>query len=364
MDDFDNFVTRHARKIVILDEAQAIPDLFFRLRSHLDANEKGQGVGAGTKWVLLGSASRDLRVLANQNLAGRYAEVELMGLNISEVWPANDQVRRARASTLDDPPEEISAAVSVNSHQTVQRLWSRGGFPRSFNARNEQTSVNWRRRYLRSVLGALNELEGIPKIGLLVALWERISVNSGDQFNRYTLPGVLGCKRDELEGLLRLLEQNFLIRILRRWDGNENRRLDRHPKLFVRDSGLLHAQQHLGALDAVLADKIKGRSWEGFVLESLMSVSPPDTQAFYYHNDENAEVDIILDFGAGRRWAIEVKLSDRERPSSGFFRACEIVRPEQRFMVHGGPENLLIGRENVETYCLQDAVAKLLHIRQ
>ena len=357
LEHFDGFAAAHDRKFIILDEAQCMPKVFPQLRNILDtqtglSNDR-------TRWLILGSASPELEALTNKHLGGRFKRIKLAPFYFSELNVRQSLPTSAIASGFPATVDAVSKVSDLNSsHNLMRRLWIRGGFPLSFLAENEGVSLGWRRDYLESILGAQAPArEGLGKADLLMPLWERLVIGQGKTCDVHRLPTKLGCKRDELESLLRFLEKGQLIRTVHLWGNNLGKRLDKQPVWFIRDSGLLHAQLRFRNIEELLQNEIKGKSWEGFVLESLLGSAPLRTQAFYYRTKTQLEADFVLDFGADKRWVIEVKHSANHSVSRGFYRASEELNPERRFVVHGGKESFRSGHKGaVDWFCLSDAI--------
>lgn len=148
-----------------------------------------------------------------------------------------------------------------------------------------------------------------------------------------------------------------LVRDLRPWFPNEGKRIDKPARYFIRDSGLLHENWKFRAIDELRANPLCGKSWEGFVLEALTVRKPNAAELYFYRNDKQQEIDIIVDFGADRRWAIEVKLGDDTAPKAGFYDAVAEVAAERAFVINGGPESIDPGNGKVPILCLSDALA-------
>lgn len=147
------------------------------------------------------------------------------------------------------------------------------------------------------------------------------------------------------------------MRELRPWFPNEGKRLDKPARYFIRDSGLLHENWKFAAIDDLRANPLCGKSWEGFVLEAISLRKPKAAELYFYRNDKKQEIDIIVDFGADRRWAIEVKLGDDTAPKAGFYEARAEVAAERAFVINGGRESIDAGNGKVPIYCLSDALA-------
>jgi hypothetical protein len=360
LNNFYAFAQRNAGKLIILDEAQCAPGLFTQLRSLLDNQDRANA--PKTRWLLLGSATPLLLSLAASNLGGRYKTINLTPFQLSELG----QKKQTTIDTLliGGEVEATEAQPVVNTKhamEQLQQLWLRGGFPRSFLARDNQLSLVWRREYLQSIFDPDSFVrDALVKPILLRPLWEHLSINQGRPCNINKLPNHLGFKNDELIQHLSFLVQNKLLRELRPWFENENKRLNRQPRYFIRDSGLLHTQWGFSTYGALMEHDVNGRSWEGFVLEALLAVAPASIQAYFYHNEDQDETDIVLEIDLKRRWVIEIKLSDKPTISKGFYRVSDEIEAERKFVIHHGPENLIIDSQpRLESLCLTRAIEEI-----
>lgn len=302
------YLAAHEDKLVILDEVQRAPGLFQNLRGLIDRGRR-KGLQAG-RFLLLGSASMDLLRQSGETLAGRIAYVELAPLDALEV-PAAD----------------------------LDRLWLRGGFPDSFLAREDSGSMRWRRDFIRTYLE-----RDIPTLGpripaeTLRRFWTMLAHRQSSLSNAAELARALGVDGKTVASYLDLLVDLMLVRRLEPWRGNVGKRLMKSPRIYVRDTGLLHALLGLTTLDDVLGHPVAGAGWEGFVIETAHAAMPEGTQAQFYRSGAGAEVDLVLTFPEGGLWAVEVKRSLAPKVERGFHHACEDLRPERRIVVYPGAE--------------------------
>ncbi len=295
-------------RLVILDEVHRMPDLFRSLRGLIDAGRReGKGVG---RFLLLGSASMDLMRQSGESLAGRISYLELDPLDPLEV-----------------------------SHSETSELWGRGGFPESFLSQSDERSLQWRIDFIRSYLE-----RDIPQLGpripaeTLRRFWSMLAHQQGSLLNLSQIAGSLGVSGKTAASYLDLMVDLLLVRRLPPFVGNPGKRLVRSPKVYVRDSGLVHALLGLSNREAVLGHPIAGNSWEGFVIETLCRVAHPTTEATFYRTAGGAEVDLVLELPLGRKWIVEVKLGLSPRLERGFFTAHEALKPEAAFVVYSGSE--------------------------
>ncbi len=299
-----------SEQLVILDEVHRLPDLFPVLRVLIDRRRRA-GRRSG-QYLLLGSASAELLGQSGESLAGRVSYLELAPLSVLEIT---------------DHPCGISA------------LWLRGGFPDSYLADDHAQSVRWRLDFIRTYL----ERE-MPRFGAalpietLRRLWTMIANNQAGLFNSAMFSRSLGIDVRTVNRYVDLLVDLLLVRRLPPWHANVNKRLVKSPRLFIRDSGLVHALLGLGSVEALLAHPIAGASWEGFVIEQLLTARHHGVDGYFYRTAAGAEIDLLLFFHDGERWAVEVKRSLAPKPSRGFHSASDDVKPSRRFVVYPGDE--------------------------
>lgn len=249
---------------------------------------------------------------------------------------------------------QAGAAISKpESADHMDTLWLKGGFPMSLLA-DDEASFAWRRMYLtscfrRALGGGLAALEQ----GAVKRTLDRIAADQG---------GVFPVDKSPLEfrACVRHLEGLGLLRVLLPWSANRNTQLTRRPKLYIRDSGLLHLLRACPTLDAVRGTPgLMGDSWEGFCIETLIGAAGDGAQAFHCRLNDQDEIDLVLEFGPTRRWAIEIKHGENPTPGAGFYRACEVLRPERRLFVHRGEATVAIGGD-ISAFPLRAAVDEVL----
>jgi len=327
LSDVEDYCERNADRLVVFDEIHRVPGLFEPLRGIIDRRRReGRRVG---HFLFLGSASVDLLRQSGETLAGRVAFCEMQPLNVREV-------------TRD------SAA-----------LWHRGGFPESLLAADDASSFEWRFDFIRSYLE-----RDIPALGpripseTLRRFWTMLAHSQGQSFNASRLAGSLGLTGGTVGRYLDLMVDLLLVRRLVSWRSNVGRRLIKAPKTYLRDSGICHALLGIDTLDSLLGHPVAGGSWEGFVIENILSGLPAHVACGYYRTAGGAEIDLILDMGGGEMWAVEIKRSTAPRVSRGFRSACEDVEPTRRLVVHGGDESYPL-RDGVEAVSLADACGEV-----
>ena len=307
LDDPEAFLMAHAQQLVILDEVQRMPELFGVLRGVIDQRRRmGQAFG---QFLLLGSATGVLMQQSSESLAGRVAYVALPPLQASEIF------------------------TGVHSVADLNALWVRGGFPLSWLAETDAASMTWREVFIATYLE-----KDIPALGpripatTLRRLWTMLAHQQGALLQQSRLASGLGVSSPAVERYIDLLVDLQLVRRLRPWSGNVGKRLVKAPKVYVRDSGLVHALLGLSNLDALLGHPVAGSSWEGFVMEQLMNAAP-QAQASFYRTSNGAEVDLVLTFRNQQTWTIEIKRSSAPTVSKGFYQAATDLGAVRKLLV-------------------------------
>jgi uncharacterized protein len=318
----------HADELVILDEVHRTPGLFETLRGVIDAGRR-EGKKAG-RFLLLGSAALELLAQSGETLAGRISFAELTPFDLTEVG----------ADHLDD-------------------LWVRGGFPDSFLARSNRGSLRWRRDFIRTYLE-----RDIPELGpripteTLRRLWIMLAHHQGGLLNAAQLARSLGVTGATIGRYLDLMVDLLLVRRLPPHLTNAGKRMVRSPKVYVRDSGLVHALLGLADKEALLGHPVVGTSWEGMVIENLLALVGDRADASFYRTSGGAEVDLVLDWPGGEVWAIEIKRSSTPKPERGLRSALDDLKPERSFVVYAGEERFRLA-ENIEAIGLAELCAEL-----
>ncbi len=327
--DAEAYLVAHENELVILDEVHQMPDLFRSLRGLIDRGRR-HGKMAG-RFLLLGSASVDLLQQSGESLAGRISYLEL-----------------APFDALETPPG------------TLDTLWARGGFPSSFLAENDGVSFRWRQDFIRTYLE-----RDIPHFGprlpaeTLRRLWTMLAHNQSELLNAANLARALGVDGKSIARYIDLLVDLLLVRRLPPWHDNAGKRLVKSPKLYVRDSGVVHALLRLPTLEDVLGHPVAGGSWEGLVIESLLAAAPDATEASFYRTSAGAEIDLVLSLPGNRLWAIEIKRSSAPKLERGFHLACADLNPARRLVVYNGTERFALNA-NTEAISLPQLAEDLM----
>ena len=313
------FLQRYADRLVIIDEVHRAPELFRELRGLIDA---GRRAGKRTRrFLILGSASMGLLRQSSESLAGRISYVALHPFDVLEAAPDEEALRR---------------------------LWVRGGFPESFLAANDADSLAYRLNFITTYLE-----RDIPQFSphpvpatTLERLWRMLAHAQGSLLNASALAGSLSISAPMVTRYVDLLTDLLLVRRLPPFIANTRKRLVKSPKVYVRDSGLVHGLLGIQDEHALTGHPVMGASWEGFVIENLLAVAPWWTLASFYRTAAGAEIDLVLELpGHAAPWAIEIKHSLAPRLTRGFHHALEDLEPEKTFVVYAGTERYPMSRE-------------------
>lgn len=308
LSDPELYLSGHQDKLVILDEVHRLPGLFQILRGLIDKGRRA-GIKFG-RFLLLGSASIDLLAQSGESLAGRISYLEMGPLDAFEV-----------------------------EGQHANRLWVRGGFPESFLGQNDRSSLRWRQDFIRTYLE-----RDVPMLGPRIAaetlrrFWTMLAHQQSGLLNAADFARGLGLDSKTIANYLDLLVDLLLVRRLEPWHSNSAKRLVKSPRIYVRDSGLVHALLGLGDEEAVLGHPVAGGSWEGFVIENLIAEAPEGSVANFYRTSAGAEVDLLITLPGGELWVYEIKRSLAPKVERGFHHACEDLRPSRQVVIYPGTE--------------------------
>lgn len=302
-------------KLIILDEIQRMPELFKTLRGLIDKGRQ-QGKVNG-QFLILGSASIELIKQSSESLAGRIGYLELTGISILE--------------------------TEKQDQETFNNLWLRGGFPQSYLAINDTISTKWREDFIRTYLERDLPLLG-PAIGsrmpavTLRRLWTMLAHLQGSTINVAKLAAGIDISNVITNRYIDLLCDLLLVRKMEPWYKNTKKRLVKSPRLYIRDSGILHRLLNISDYDSLLSYPLVGQSWEGFVIENIFSILPKTVHHSFYRTAAGAEIDLVLELPNQETWAIEIKRSSTPKVERGFYNACEDVQPTKTFVIYNGEE--------------------------
>jgi predicted AAA+ superfamily ATPase len=230
--------------------------------------------------------------------------------------------------------------------ETLRRLWTRGGFPDSFLATTDARSLVWRQDFIRTYLERdIPHFAARIPAATLSRFWTMLAHVQGGLFNAAQLARGLALDGKTVARYLDLMVDLMLVRRLQPFHGNIGKRLVKSPKVFIRDSGVLHALLNIPDNEGLLGHPVAGASWEGFAMENLIGAAPPNAAPLFYRTGAGAEIDLLLEIPGHGLWAIEIKLGLHSRPRPGFHIACEDLGPAKRFVVNSGHERQTIAPE-------------------
>ncbi len=284
------FLEANRGKLVCIDEVQRFPELFSVLRAEIDEDRRN------CRFLILGSASRDLLKQGSESLAGRICYIELSNFSLSE----------------------------VNSKTDLNSLWVRGGFPDSLLSGNDEVSLVWRENFIRTYIE-----RDIPQLGFSldsVRLRKLLTLcaHQQGQLIDYTAFGkLLNQSGQSSRNHIELLEKTFVVRILKPFEGNLKKRLVKTPKVYIRDSGILHSLLEIEDINDLLGSYVMGPSWEGFAMEQILAEHPKLKPSFY-RTSHGAEIDLLLQ-RKGKTIAVEFKASKAPVLSKGFYMSLETL---------------------------------------
>jgi predicted AAA+ superfamily ATPase len=325
LDDPLAFFSLHNEDLVCLDEIQRAPELFSILRTIIDKHTRNG------QFLILGSAGPDLIRQSSESLAGRIAYLDLTPFLISEI----------EASQTGD----------------IRRLWLRGGFPRSYLAKDLDISFEWRQDFIRTFLerdiGMLGFRMPPTRLG---RFWKMCAHIHGSLLNASKLSDSLGVSSHTIRSYIDLLEHTFMVRVLLPDALNLKKRLIKSPKIYIRDSGILHTLLDIRTHDHLLSHPILGASFEGFAMENILAFAN-DYEPSFYRTSAGAEIDLILRKGR-RTLAFELKSSTVPRISKGFWNSLEDISPDKAYVVAPVEESYPI-KGGVMVSPLQEIIAML-----
>jgi len=318
---------QYKNDLVIIDEAQRMPQLFPVLRVLVDQNRKPG------RFLLLGSSTPHLRRQSAESLAGRITTLELTPFLAEEVIPG---------------------------YSDLNNFWVRGGFPPSLLSDSDAASLKWRINYLRDVVERDLGLLGfrLPPETMWRFL-QMLSHNHGQLWNKAQLARSLDVGATTAGRYLDAISQTLLVRRLQPFHKNLGKRLIKSPKVYIRDTGLLHALLGIANRDQLLGHPVRGNSWEGLVIEQLVASLPLAWEPAFWRTGGGAEIDLLLVSGNEARVAVEIKAGMTPKPSRGFYEGCHDLQPIERWVVYPGDRIFPIGRSNTLALPLGEAVKRI-----
>jgi predicted AAA+ superfamily ATPase len=305
LQDPELYLSQFSGRLVIIDEIQRIPDLFPLLRALVDKNRTPK------RFLILGSASPDLIKQASETLAGRIIYHELRPFSLDEV-----------------------------GFDSLKTLWLRGGLPLSFLSEDDHQSLIWREAFIRTYLE-----RDIPQFGIHVPstnlrrFWMMIAHMHGQLWNASQIAKGLGLSAPTVRNYLDILTDTFIVRQLVPYHFSIKKRLIKSQRVYIRDSGLLHALLRIGSFDDLQAHPVVGSSWEGFVIEQIADILPENTPLYFYRTSAGAEIDLVIFDRKNQPLAVEIKYSLSPKPERGFSIAFEDLSCKKGFIVYPGEEH-------------------------
>ena len=303
------YLEQYRDRLVIIDEIQRLPGLFPLLRALVDRKR------APGRFLILGSASPDLIRNSAETLAGRVVYLELSPLTPAEVGDLE-----------------------------LRQLWLKGGFPDSFLAGSDEESFTWREAFISTYLE-----RDIPQLGIRIPaaqlrrFWTMIAHTHGQLWNASSIAGALGVTAPTVRHYLDILEDTYIVRQLPPYFANLGKRLTKSPKVYLRDSGLLHSLAGIRTFDQLHAHPLVGNSWEGFVIEQILRLKPTGWQGYFFRTSAGAEIDLLLQDEKGETVAVEVKYSLSPKPLRGFWQAYRDLHCRAGYIVYPGEEEYPVG---------------------
>jgi predicted AAA+ superfamily ATPase len=295
----DVFFEANRNRLVVLDEIQNAPELFSTMRGEIDADRRPG------RFLILGSASFKL-LQQSQSLAGRLALVDMAPLLLSEVH---------------------------QSFEDIQTLWVRGGFPGSYTAPQDDASWLWRDAFVRHFLHS-----DLPALGINVEpelmrrFWRMVAHLHGQLFNASSIAASLGVSSPTVTRYLDHLVQSLMLRRLEPFHANLGKRLVKSPKIYVRDSGLLHYLLGMRNVHDLMGHPNTGASWEGFCIEQICNHLPTGASVSFYRTAAGAELDVVVETGR-ETIGFEIKFSSAPKVSKGFWQACEDIGVHKAYVM-------------------------------
>ncbi|MES2836384.1 MAG: ATP-binding protein [Bacteroidota bacterium] len=301
------FFSANRDKIIIIDEVQLVPHIFAALRPEVDTLRKNG------RFILTGSASPDLVKGVSESLAGRI-------------------------SYIDIPPISLTEATSHNI--TITKHWFRGGFPQALTAKNNDTYFRWAENFIRSYVE--RDLSILFGVGISAQLarnfWSMIALSNGNIWNGENMARSLGVSGPTINRYLDFMEGAFLLRRLPAWFVNAKKRMVKAPKVYIRDSGILHYLNNINDNKLLVGNPIVGASWEGYVIEEIIKQLPYHIKPYFYRTHHGAEVDLILVKGIIPIACIEIKHSLSPTATDGFYNCIEDLKTQNNFIIYPGKE--------------------------
>lgn len=304
------FLEQQTDKIVVIDEVQRMLSLFPLLRSLIDQKPEGG------RFILLGSASPELLAKSSETLAGRIVYRELTSIRLDEAKQSN---------------------IGLEKH------WLRGGFPRALLAPDAELWYDWQESFMKTYIETDLRLLGLKASPIVIQKLLRMLVTiQGMTVNYSNIGNSMGISGVTIQNYMDFLEHSFIIRRLQPYFVNVGKRLVKSPKLYFRDAGMLHYLSNIDDYDSLVTNIIAGHSWEGYVIEQIISRLAGNVQPYYYRTQNGAEIDLCLLKGNDIVAAFEIKLSNKPSTSKGNTEAVQDLKSQHNFIITPSSEAFAI----------------------
>lgn len=331
-DNANAFFDENKDACIVIDEVQAMPSLFTRLRPAIDAKR------IPSRFLLLGSATPDLVKGVTETLAGRIAFHELNQVTLAEIQSNENE-------------------ILLKTH------WFRGGFPEPLLAKSDKFALLWAQNFIYSYAERdLRKLFGVElSTPIIHRMWQMLAHYHSGIWSAETFARSLGVSSPTVTRYLDFMEGAFLIRKLQPWFANAKKRLIKSPKVYIRCTGILHKLLDLKSYEALQGHPIVGASWEGYVIEQIASTIPDDVELYYYRTQNGAECDLVLSLGLKAIVCIEIKYSDAPVVSKGFYNSIEDLESKNNFVITPNSDDYS-KNENVRVCNISTFISKYLPI--
>ncbi|MEA3445898.1 MAG: ATP-binding protein [Bacteroidota bacterium] len=319
------FFENNIDKLVVLDEVQRMPDLFPVLRSMIDQKREP------SRFILLGSASPELIRDSSESLAGRIAYEELFPFNLAEVGANN-----------------------------LSKLWFRGGFPDAFLAKSDKLCSKWHKNFVKTYIERdIPMLSQNVNWSIIQKLWVMLAHISGSVINYTNIGKSLEISSVTLKKYISFMEQAFLIRQLQAYSINVKKRIVKNPKVYVRDTGILHYLLNIDSYNDLLMNPVLGHSWEGFVIEQILNRAGDGVQPFFYRTHQGTECDLVLQKGGRPYFGIEIKYTSSPKITKGLLLSFEDLQTVENYIITPNTDDYMITK-NIRVCKLTDFLEKYL----
>jgi predicted AAA+ superfamily ATPase len=322
LSDSEAYLKRFDGELLIIDEVQRKPDLFRVLRGIVD-ERKRKGERSG-QFLLLGSASRDLLQQSSETLAGRIRYLDLT------------------------PFMALELMQHANLDFDLEQLWVRGGFPDSYLAVSNEESWNWRNDFISTYME-----RDLPLMGVGIApaqlkrFWKMLAHYNGNLVNLSEIGRSLELSHTTIKNHLDVLTDFYMVRQLPPWSDNVKKRLVKSPKIYIRDTGILHSLMNVSNMESLLAHPSMGASWESFVIENILSLIDNRWIYSFYRTATQIEIDLVLHTPNGEIWAIEIKRASAPKLGRGFYEACKDIGATHKWIVNANKDRYPLPNEVV-----------------